>query len=185
MSFRINTFISIAALACPLWAGAAVFTLSVPDLAPGAVLRGEQVFNGFGCSGNNRSPALQWQGVPAATKSLAVTVYDPDAPTGSGWWHWQVLNLPPDTTGLAANAGAAGGAGLPAAALQGRNDFGVNSYGGACPPAGDRPHRYIFTVYALAVPAIALPADASAAMIGFMLNANVLAKASLTATYGR
>lgn len=183
MSFR--TCILIAALACPLWAGAAAFTLSVPDLAPGATLSDEQVLNGFGCSGKNRSPALQWQGVPAATKSLAVTVYDPDAPTGSGWWHWLVLNLPPDTTALAANAGTVDAAALPAGARQGRSDFGVNSYGGACPPAGDRPHRYIFTVYALTVPAIVLPADASAAMIGFMLNANVLAKASLTATYGR
>ncbi|MFM9434375.1 Raf kinase inhibitor-like YbhB/YbcL family protein [Janthinobacterium sp. CG_23.3] len=183
MSFRLNTALLAITLACPLWASAADFTLSSPDL--GVVLREEQVFKGFGCSGKNLSPALQWQGVPAAARSLAVTVYDPDAPTGSGWWHWQVVNLAPTLAGLAAGAGDANGAALPAGALQGRNDYGTSAFGGACPPAGDKPHRYIFTVHALKVAKLDVPAGASAALIGYMINANALGTASLTAHYGR
>ncbi len=183
MSFRLKTAFLAITLACPLWAGAAAFTVSSPDL--GAVLRDEQVFNGFGCSGKNLSPALQWQGVPAGARSLAVTVYDPDAPTGSGWWHWQVVNLPATLAGLPAGAGDVVGAALPAGAVQGRSDYGTNAFGGACPPAGDKPHRYIFTVHALKVAKLDLPAGASAALIGYMINANALATASLTAHYGR
>jgi len=114
-----------------------------------------------------------------------VTLYDPDAPTGSGWWHWVVINLPADSTGLAEGAGAADGKALPAGALHGRTDFGASAFGGACPPKGDKPHRYIFTVYALKTDKIDVPADASAALIGYMLNANKLATATFTAKFGR
>ena len=163
---------------------AAGFTLSSPTIKPGSTLTQAQVFNGFGCSGQNISPALNWSGAPAGTKSFAVTVYDPDAPTGSGWWHWVVINLPADSTGLVEGAGSAAGK-LPAGAVQGRTDFGTAAFGGACPPAGAKPHRYIFTVFALKTDKIDVPADASAALIGFMLNANKLATASFTAKFGR
>ena len=175
-----------AALLCAAsLASAAGFTLTSPTIKPGATLADAQVFNGFGCSGKNISPELKWSGAPAGTKSFAVTVYDPDAPTGSGWWHWVVINLPADSTGLAEGAGSADGKGLPAGALHGRTDFGAPGFGGACPPKGDKPHRYVFTVYALKVDKLDVPADATAALIGFMLNANKLGKASFTAKYGR
>ena len=180
-----------AALAAATPAGAAAlahaagFTLTSPGIKPGATLTDAQVFNGFGCSGKNISPELKWSGAPAGTKSFAVTVYDPDAPTGSGWWHWLVINLPAGSTGLAEGAGSADGKGMPAGALHGRTDFGAPGFGGACPPKGDKPHRYVFTVYALKVDKLDVPADATAALIGFMLNANKLGKASFTAKYGR
>jgi len=105
-------------------------------------------------------------------------VYDPDAPTGSGWWHWIVFDLPAEVSALPRGIGRV--AKLPAGARQGRNDFGTGEFGGACPPAGDKPHRYIFTIYALKVDHLELPPDASAALIGFKINANQIGKASIT-----
>ena len=166
-------------------AQAQAFKLRSETIRPNAMLKVEQVFNGFGCTGKNISPALQWTPGPAETKSYAVTVYDPDAPTGSGWWHWVVYNIPATVTALPAGAGDVSGKLLPSGALQGRTDFGSYAFGGACPPAGDKAHRYIFTVFALKTEKLEVPTDASAAMIGFMLNANKLAKASFTAKYGR
>jgi Raf kinase inhibitor-like YbhB/YbcL family protein len=160
------------------------FRLHSATVAPDSMLSNDQVYSGFGCSGKNISPALSWKGAPRATRSFAVTVYDPDAPTGSGWWHWVVYNIPADVTELPAGAGNAGGK-LPAGTAQGHTDFGTSGFGGACPPAGDKPHRYIFTVYALKTEKISVPDEASAAMVGFMIHANALAKASLTARYGR
>lgn len=165
--------------------GVEKFLLMSPTIKPNAILPVDQVFNGFGCTGKNISPALRWRGVPSGTKSFAVTVYDPDAPTGSGWWHWVVYNIPPDVRELAEGAGEAGGKFLPPGAVQGRTDFGTAGFGGACPPQGDKPHRYIFTVFALKVEKLDLPPDASAALVGFMLNANKLAMASFTAKYRR
>jgi len=161
------------------------FALTSPTIKPGAVLSADQVFNGFGCTGDNQSPALKWTPGPMETKSYALTVYDPDAPTGSGWWHWIVYNIPADVSELAAGAGDQTGKRLAAGAVQGRNDYGTYAFGGACPPKGDKPHRYIFTLYALKVDKIDVAHDASAALIGFMLNANAVAKASFTAMYGR
>lgn len=172
-------------LAATTLANAAGFTLASPTIAPNSRLTSAQVFNGFGCSGQNISPALHWRGAPAGTKSFAVTVYDPDAPTGSGWWHWVVFNLPASATGLPQGAGEPGSDLMPAGALQGRTDFGAAGFGGACPPQGAKPHRYIFTVHALKIEKIEVPADASAALVGYMINANRLGKASFTATYGR
>ena len=174
------------ALACTVGAAAAdgAFRLRSPTLAANGMLSNDQVYSGFGCTGKNISPALNWKGFPRATKSFAVTVYDPDAPTGSGWWHWVVYNIPASVSELPLGAGDAGGQ-LPAGAVQGHTDFGTAGFGGACPPAGDKPHRYIFTVYALKSEKISVPDEASAAMIGFMIHANTLAKASLTARYGR
>jgi len=161
------------------------FTLSSEAVADGSTLTEAQVYNGFGCSGKNVSPDLKWTPGPDGTKSYAVTVYDPDAPTGSGWWHWIVYNIPAAVTTLAAGAGNTGGDSLPGGAAHGRSDFGSFGFGGACPPAGDEPHRYVFTVHALGTEKIEVPADATAALIGFMINANTLATAEFTATYGR
>lgn len=185
-----KTYLHIAGLlmagsvaAGPLHAGE--FALSSPVLHEGGVLGQAQVFDGFGCSGQNRSPALHWTPGPAGTRSYALMVYDPDAPSGSGWWHWVVYDLPAEATGLAEGAGAAGGAALPAGAVQGRTDYGQHAFGGACPPAGDRPHRYQFTLYALKTAHLEVPAEASAAMVGFMVRANALGQARLTVRYGR
>jgi len=184
MRIALRRTMALTVLGAASLAQAAGFTLSSPTIKPGSTLTQAQVFNGFGCSGQNISPALKWSGAPAGTKSFAVTLYDPDAPTGSGWWHWVVINLPADSTGLVEGAGSVVGK-LPAGAVQGRTDFGAPGFGGACPPQGDKPHRYIFTVYALKTDKIDVPADATAALIGFMLNANKLATATFTAKYGR
>jgi Raf kinase inhibitor-like YbhB/YbcL family protein len=143
------------------------------------------LLQGFGCAGGNRSPALHWQGAPTGTRSFALTVYDPDAPTGSGWWHWVVYNIPTTVNALPAGAGAPDGKALPAGAVQGRTDFGTPGFGGACPPADDKPHRYRFTVHALKPATLQLPADASPAMVGFMIHAYELGGATLEAVYGR
>ena len=139
---------------------------------------------GFGCAGGNQSPHLAWSGAPAGTKSFAVTCYDPDAPTGSGFWHWLVVNIPPDVSELAEGAGSAGGA-MPSGALQTRTDFGAPGYGGPCPPPNDHPHRYIFTVFAVSQDALQVTADTSAAVVGFNLNFNTLAKATLMGLFKR
>jgi Raf kinase inhibitor-like YbhB/YbcL family protein len=140
-----------------------------------------QYANVFGCTGKNVSPHIAWQGAPQGTKSFVVTVYDPDAPTGSGWWHWVVADIPARVTELPQGAGS-GKAPLPAGALQTRTDFGPPGYGGAAPPPG-APHRYIFTVHALKVPTLGLNPDVSPAYVGFNVHFNSLGSATLTATY--
>jgi Raf kinase inhibitor-like YbhB/YbcL family protein len=160
------------------------FTLKSPELKNGGVMAMEQVFNSFGCTGKNISPELVWTNAPKATKSFALTVYDPDAPTGSGWWHWTVFNIPANTTKLEKNAGAETQK-LPAGSVQGRTDFGQPGYGGACPPVGDKPHKYFFTVFALKVEKIDLTSEASGAMVGYYLNQNALAKAKLMVKFSR
>lgn len=161
------------------------FTLTLPALKSDGFFTEMNVYKGFGCSGKNQSPALKWGSAPKGTKSFAITVYDPDAPTGSGWWHWVVYNIPANVTGLKAGAGNSDGKLLPSGAVQGRTDYGVHAFGGPCPPKGDKPHRYIFTIHALKIEKIQVPYDASAALIGFNINMNALAKASFTAMYGR
>jgi Raf kinase inhibitor-like YbhB/YbcL family protein len=161
------------------------FTLTSPDIAPDAMIAKKFEFDGFGCSGENKSPALKWSGAPKDTKSFALTVYDPDAPTGSGWWHWFVINIPANVTELPANAGAVGGGTLPKGASHVRIDYGIAGWGGVCPPEGDPAHRYIFTVHALGTDKLEIPPDATAALAGFMVNANSIAKVSFTAKYGR
>jgi Raf kinase inhibitor-like YbhB/YbcL family protein len=162
----------------------ATFTLTSTDLKNGGTIASAQVFNEFGCTGGNVSPALAWSGAPSDTKSFALLVHDPDAPTGSGWWHWVVYNIPPTTTALAAGAGDPKKNLMPAGAIQGRNDYGGAGYGGPCPPPG-KPHRYQFRLYALKVPKLEVPANASAAMIGFNARAHALAEAEIVALYGR
>lgn len=161
------------------------FTLSSPDLPEGKPLPNAQVFNSLGCTGQNLSPALVWTGAPAGTRSFAVTVYDPDAPTGSGWWHWVIFNIPASVTTLPAGAGDSSGAKAPPGAVQSQTDFGGPGFGGACPPPGDKPHRYVFTVHALEVDSLPLDAKVTGAMVGYYLGQNSLGKASFTRTYGR
>jgi Raf kinase inhibitor-like YbhB/YbcL family protein len=140
---------------------------------------------GFGCAGGNQSPHLAWAGAPAGTKSFTVTCFDPDAPTGSGFWHWLVVNIPPNVTELVLDAGNPKSGKLPKGALQTRTDFGAAGYGGPCPPAGDHPHRYLFTVFAVSTDALQVTADTSAAVIGFQLHFNTLAKAAIMGLYKR
>jgi Raf kinase inhibitor-like YbhB/YbcL family protein len=182
MKFMTTIVASMLALAV---ASAAEFTLTSTDIKSGATLSNDQVFNSFGCSGKNLSPQLSWSGASANTQSYAITVYDPDAPTGSGWWHWLAINIPASVTSLARGAGTADGKALPAGTQQVRTDFGSPGFGGACPPTGDKPHRYIFTVYALKVSKLEIPADATAAYAGYNIMGNKLGSATFTAYYGR
>jgi Raf kinase inhibitor-like YbhB/YbcL family protein len=156
--------------------------LSSPEVQEGKALGPAQVYKGYGCEGGNASPALSWRNLPAGTKSIAVTVFDPDAPTRGGFWHWLVYDIPPNTPGLSPGVTTAT---LPPGAAQARNDFGAAGYSGACPPPGDKPHRYVFTVYALGIEHLRVPRDATAATIGAALSGQALAKASITATYRR
>ncbi len=157
------------------------FTLTSNDLTPGGKLPERHVFNGMGYNGENLSPHLAWDHVPAGTQSFVITVFDPDAPTGSGWWHWTVANLPADTRSLPQGAGS-GKASLPAGAVQGRTDFGSAGYGGAAPPQGES-HRYQFTVHALDVESIAVDENASGAIVGFNVHFHSLGKATLEVNY--
>lgn len=179
-----TTLMIVAALGVA-GAEAAEFKLESPDIKADSTMARKWEANVFGCSGENKSPALRWSGAPKETKSFAVTVYDPDAPTGSGFWHWFVYNIPANVTELPADAGAQGGANLPKGAAMNRIDYGFAAWGGPCPPPGDKPHRYVFTVYALKTDKLELPPDATAAVAGFMTHANRIASAKFTARYGR
>jgi Raf kinase inhibitor-like YbhB/YbcL family protein len=167
-----------------LGADAGRFTLTSTDVAEGKSMAAEQILNGFGCMGGNVSPALRWTAPPAGTKSLALQVYDPDAPTGSGWWHWVVVDIPATARELPKGAGKSGTVQIAGGARQTRTDFGTAGYGGPCPPPG-KPHRYVFTLSALDIDKIPVPDDASGALVGFNVGAHTLAKATLTAMYGR
>lgn len=157
------------------------FLLESSDIAEGKALSQHQVYQGFGCKGQNQSPKLAWKNPPTGTQSFAITAYDPDAPTGSGWWHWTLVNLPNTTHTLAAGITQKE---LPKSALQLRNDYGTIGFGGACPPPGEV-HRYEFTVHALKVKSLELPENASNALAGFMIKANTLASDTITAIYTR
>ncbi len=177
----------IAVLGCCLLSGvvsAESFMLTSTDITDGQPLSRKQEYMGFGCQGENLSPALSWQHAPTGTKSFAVTVFDPDAPTGSGWWHWLVVNIPVKVMALQQGAGTIKGL-LPKGSLQTRTDYGSAGFGGACPPVGDSSHRYQFTVWALNVETLPLNANVSGALVGYMLNQHVLGKASITAHYRR
>jgi Raf kinase inhibitor-like YbhB/YbcL family protein len=179
------------ALGVSAWAAGAAnaqsISLTSAEIKEGATIANEQVFKGFGCTGDNISPSLSWSRAPAATKSFAVSIYDPDAPTGSGWWHWVVFNIPPGTTSLPKGAGDVKKKLMPKGAIQSRTDFGADGYGGPCPPAGDKPHHYQITVFAVDVDKLpdAKNDMASAALVGFDLHFHTLAKATLTGLYGR
>ena len=160
-------------LAAPAMANS--FTLTSPDIAEGQQLSSDFVFQGFGCEGGNTAPTLEWSGAPEGTESFAVTVYDPDAPTGSGWWHWFAFNIPADVTSLPGGGDVNG--------IQLTNDYGAVGFGGACPPPGEV-HRYEFTVHALGT-MLEIDNSVSNALAGFMVNANSLASSTITAVYNR
>jgi hypothetical protein len=180
----IATVIAFLAVAADLEAKE-TFKVTSPDIKDGRSLSIEQVFNGFGCTGKNVSPALNWAGAPKGTKSFAITVYDPDAPTGSGWWHWVVFNIPANVRALPKNAGNPAVGLAPKDSVQVRTDFGKPGFGGACPPVGHGVHRYQFTVYALDVSKLDLDNNATPALVGFMINAHKLAEARIEAVYSR
>lgn len=141
--------------------------------------------HGFGCAGGNRSPHLSWEGAPETAKSFAVTCFDPDAPTGSGFWHWVVVNIPAGVNELPLDAGNPASGKLPAGALQVRTDFGKPGYGGPCPPPNDHPHRYLFTVHAVSAETLPVTADTSAAVVGFNLHFQTIEKATLMGLFKR
>jgi len=185
-----RTFVSSVLLGLALASQSSVsladnFTISTPAFKDGGTIAMAQVFNSFGCTGGNHSPELSWSGAPAGTKSFAVMIYDPDAPTGSGFWHWSVFNIPANTTRIPADAGNdEKGTGLPQGTVQGRTDFGFSHFGGPCPPVGDAPHHYQVTVYALKLDKLPLDASAPAALVGFYVHMNMLGKATITGLFG-
>jgi len=178
-----NVVISIAIILMAQSGFAQTFTLKSKDL--NGQVTTQQVLNGFGCTGQNLSPQLSWENAPAETKSFAITIHDKDAPTGSGWWHWVVFNIPTNTNELKQGAGDPSKNLLPKGAIQGMTDFGQPGYGGPCPPQGDQPHQYLITIYALKTDNLGLDAKASPALVGFYLHNNTIAKSSIVTYYQR
>jgi Raf kinase inhibitor-like YbhB/YbcL family protein len=181
------------------------FVLTSPDLKEGGAIKAEQVFNRYGCTGENVSPELSWSGAPAGAKSFALTmydpdvngrwwhrvknlalaVYDPDASTRDGWLHWVIVNISANVTSLPKNAGNVGAGLAPAGSIQTRTRSGVLGWGGPCPPQGDKPHHYIFTLFALDLDKLPVNETTSAIAVGFNLHHHTLGKATLTGIYGR
>lgn len=161
------------------------FTLSSTDIADGKPLAAPQVSGIMGAGGRDRSPQLSWRDHPSATRSFAVTCFDPDAPTASGFWHWAVADIPVEVTELAAGAGSADGSGLPEGALALPNDAGLHQYLGAAPPEGHGVHRYHVVVHAVDIATLGIPRDATPAFLGFTLFTHTLARAVLVPTYER
>ncbi len=158
--------------------GSSAMTLTSNDVQEGSRMADTYAYNGFGCTGGNQSPQLSWSDAPKGTKSFAITAFDPDAPTGSGWWHWVAVNIPASQHSL--NRGESGHI---KGAEEMKNDYGLKGFGGVCPPKGAGMHRYEFTVWAMPTEKMELPKGASNALVGYMLNAQSLGKARLTATY--
>lgn len=179
-------FLPLAVAVVALATHAQAFELTSPDFEAGGTLDDRFVFDGFGCTGDNVSPALAWSGAPEGTESFSLMVHDPDAPTGgAGFWHWIVLDIPAAVDELPQGAGARGGEALPAGARMLPNDYGIPGWGGPCPPEGHGPHRYNFTLYALPMAQLEVPEGASKAVTGFLVNANALGTATLQGVYER
>jgi Raf kinase inhibitor-like YbhB/YbcL family protein len=179
-------FVLTAFIAAFAQADVSTLSLMSPDFGPQGSVPLTHVFNDYGCTGQNRSPALSWRGAPAGTKSFAITMFDLDEHgSPSGWWHWVVYNLPATTSGLPENAGSKQDHKLPAGALQGRTDLGNVAYDGPCPDKGQSPHRYLVTLYALSIDKLPVPPEASGAMVTWTAHDYTLAKSTLVARYGR
>ncbi|MFT6874873.1 MAG: Raf kinase inhibitor-like YbhB/YbcL family protein [Granulosicoccus sp.] len=187
MSIMLNTLVIVPVLlllvSVPAFSNS--FTLSSSDITAGEFMSSQFEFVGFGCDGDDQSPNLQWTDAPTGTKSFAITAYDPDAPTGSGWWHWQVINIPATVTELSTNAGSVSIDLAPVGSQQIVNDYGSAGFGGACPPVGHGVHRYQFTIHALSVEQLELPENASGALAGYMINANSIESSTIEALYKR
>lgn len=181
------------------------FVLTSPDLTEGGAIKAGQVLNGAGCTGENMSPALSWSGAPVGAKSFALTmydpggplgwwhwaknlalaVYDPDATTRTGWLHWVIVNIAANVSSLPKDAGNIRAGLAPAGSVQGRTSFGTLGWGGPCPPQGDKPHHYVFTLFALDLDKLPVNENTSATSVGYNLHYHMISKAALTGTYGR
>jgi Raf kinase inhibitor-like YbhB/YbcL family protein len=159
------------------------FTLESKTLGGNATTQEE--FNGFGCTGENVSPQLSWSNAPEGTKSFAITMYDPDAPTGSGWWHWVVFDIPHDINELVENAGNIEAGFMSEKAIQSTTNYGVSGYGGPCPPEDHGIHQYVITVHALKVDKLGLDENTNPAIVGYYIWSNTIAKASIVTYYER
>ena len=178
-------FLSVLSLTLSSTVFAGSLTLSSQDISDAKFMSKAHEFNGFGCSGGDQSPHLKWSSIPKGTKSFAITAYDPDAPTGSGWWHWQIVNIPLSVRELATDAGNTKNMTVPKGSMQIQNDYGTRGFGGACPPKGNGVHHYRFTVHALSIEKLELPEDASGALAGFMINAHTIESSSIESLYKR
>lgn len=181
---KLMTTVALLALTAP--AVAKDFRLQSPAMEAGKPMPQTFAFNDFGCTGDNVSPPLHWSNIPPGTKSFAIAVHDPDAPTGgAGFWHWMVIDIPADVTSLQKGAGSDKKVNMPDQVRQIANDYGIQGWGGPCPPKEDKPHRYNFTVYAIGQESLGVPEGASASLTGFMINQNAIDSAKLTVTYDR
>jgi Raf kinase inhibitor-like YbhB/YbcL family protein len=162
------------------------FTLRSPDVQEGTPFPEPFVLNGFGCTGGNRSPALEWRGAPAGTKSFVITLFDRDEhTTPSGWWHWVIYDIAGGADHIAQNAGVKNSRSLPKGARQGRNDDSVAAYSGPCPDSADPPHHYVLTIYALDIAKLPVPLGATGANVTYTAHEHTLASATLIALHGR
>lgn len=176
-------YVIAVGLMLTLTAKAQTFTLKSSDLQGQATQK--QVYNGFGCTGSNVSPQLTWENAPEGTKSFAVIMYDPDAPSGRGWTHWVAFDIPANTKEIKTGSGDPIKTTLPKEVIQSITDYGAYGYGGPCPPEGDKPHKYEITVFALKTAKLGLDKNTNPSIVGFYINANTLAKATLTTYYQR
>lgn len=180
---KFKSILLLTAFLCFGFIGDKTFTLTSVDLGGQATKMEE--FNGFGCSGENQSPQLSWTNAPEGTKSFAITMYDPDAPTGSGWWHWLAFDIPANIYEIPANAGNIDLNLMPEGVIQSITDYGSKGYGGPCPPEGHGIHQYTITIHALKTDKLGVDENTNAAVVGYYIGNNTLAKASIVAYYER